>query len=75
MFRDLRGSLYVRVAKDAIPNQSMFAYKYFKDHLLSFAQRDVPLTILRKVLKDVEPEFKDLVGKITNIDPKRRITA
>jgi serine/threonine protein kinase len=25
--------------------------------------------------KDVEPEFKDLVGKMTNIDPKRRITA
>jgi serine/threonine protein kinase len=25
--------------------------------------------------KDVEPEFKDLVGKMTNIDPRRRITA
>jgi serine/threonine protein kinase len=23
----------------------------------------------------VEPDFKDLVGKMTNIDPKRRITA
>ena len=25
--------------------------------------------------KDIDPEFKDLVGKMTNIDPKRRITA
>jgi serine/threonine protein kinase len=25
--------------------------------------------------KDLEPEFKDLVGKMTNIDPKRRVTA
>ena len=24
--------------------------------------------------KDTDPEFKDLVGKMTNIDPKRRIT-
>ena len=25
--------------------------------------------------QDIDPEFKDLVGKMTNIDPKRRITA
>jgi serine/threonine protein kinase len=25
--------------------------------------------------KDIEPEFKDLVEKLTSIDPKRRITA
>lgn len=25
--------------------------------------------------KDVDPEFKDLVGRMTNIDPGRRITA
>jgi serine/threonine protein kinase len=25
--------------------------------------------------KDIDPEFKDLVGKMTNIDPERRITA
>lgn len=26
-------------------------------------------------LKDIESEFKDLVGKMTNIDPEGRITA
>jgi serine/threonine protein kinase len=25
--------------------------------------------------KDIDPEFKDLVGKLTTVDPKRRITA
>lgn len=25
--------------------------------------------------KDIDPEFKDLVGKMTTVDPKKRITA
>lgn len=28
-----------------------------------------------RLWKDIDPVFKDLVGKMTNIDPKRRITA
>ena len=52
MFNDLRMSPYVRVADDTIPDQSMFAYKYFKDHLLSFAQKDIPLPLIKRILKD-----------------------
>ena len=52
MFNDLRGSPYIRVADDEIPDQSMFAYKYFKDHLLSFAQKDVPFPLIKRILKD-----------------------
>jgi serine/threonine protein kinase len=52
MFWDLRKSPYVRVAHDAIPDQSMFAYKYFKDHLLSFAQKDIPLPLIKRILRD-----------------------
>ncbi|KAF2133279.1 kinase-like protein [Dothidotthia symphoricarpi CBS 119687] len=52
MFNDLRKCPYVRVADDALPDQSMFAYRYFKGHLLSFAQRDVSLPLTKKVLKD-----------------------
>lgn len=52
MFNDLRKSPYIRVADDAIPDQSMFAYKYFKDHLLSFAQRNVPLPLMKRILRD-----------------------
>ncbi|KAH8723994.1 kinase-like domain-containing protein, partial [Phaeosphaeriaceae sp. PMI808] len=43
---------YVRIADDAIPDQSMFAYKYFRDHLLSFAQKDVALPLMKRILRD-----------------------
>lgn len=52
MFKDLQKSPYIRAADDTIPDQSMFAYKYFKDHLLSFAQKDVPLPLTKRILKD-----------------------
>jgi serine/threonine protein kinase len=52
MFNDLRRSPYIRVADDAIPDQSMFAYKYSKDHLLSFARRDFPLRTTKRILRD-----------------------
>ncbi|KAF2446133.1 kinase-like protein, partial [Karstenula rhodostoma CBS 690.94] len=52
MFNDLQKSPYIRVANDTIPDQSMFAYTYFKDHLLSFAQKDVPLPSIKRILRD-----------------------
>ncbi len=52
MFNNLRKSPYIRVADDAIPEQSMFAYRYFKDHLLSFAQKDIPLALIKRILRD-----------------------
>jgi len=52
MSNDLRSSPYIRVAEDTIPDQSMFAYIYFKDHLLSFAQKDVPLPSIKRILRD-----------------------
>lgn len=52
MFNDLKKCPYIRVAADAMPDQSMFAYKYFKDHLLSFAQKDLPLPLVKRILRD-----------------------
>jgi len=52
MFNDLRRSPYIRVADDTIPDQSMFVYKYLKDHLLSFVQKNVPLSLTKQVLRD-----------------------
>lgn len=52
MYNDLRSSPYLRVAEDAIPDQSMFAYKYLQDHLLSFAQKDLPLPLTKQILRD-----------------------
>lgn len=53
MFEDLQSSPHVRVPSDIIPEHSMFAYKYLRDHLLSFFQRDVPLPITKRILRDV----------------------
>ncbi|KAF2803431.1 uncharacterized protein BDZ99DRAFT_526780 [Mytilinidion resinicola] len=55
MFNDIRNSPYfpyVRVADDSIPDKSMFAYKYLKDHLLGFVQKDVPLPVTKRILRD-----------------------
>lgn len=35
-----------------MPDQSMFAYKYFRGDLLDFAQKDVPLRVTKRVLRD-----------------------
>lgn len=52
MFRDLRTSPYVRVAVDEVPEQSMFVYRYLRESLLSFAQREVSISVVKRVLRD-----------------------
>ncbi|KAL9625998.1 MAG: hypothetical protein Q9204_007667 [Flavoplaca sp. TL-2023a] len=52
MQRALDGSRYLRLLQDTIPCKSMFVYKYYKDHLLSLAQEDLPLLLTKRVLKD-----------------------
>jgi serine/threonine protein kinase len=52
LYSEVRSSPYLRVSVDSIPDQSMFAYKYFKDHLLSFTQNDAPLSITKRILRD-----------------------
>jgi serine/threonine protein kinase len=52
MFDDLQDSPYVRIADDTIPGESMFAYKYLQDHLLSFVLEELPLSMMKRVLRD-----------------------
>ena len=52
MQRALGGSRYLRLLQDTIPDRSMFVYKYLKDHLLSLAQKDLPLLLTKRILKD-----------------------
>jgi serine/threonine protein kinase len=52
MFDDLRSSPYIRVSDDAAPEESLFMYKYLQDHLLSFVQRDIPLHLTKRILRD-----------------------
>ena len=51
MQRVLATSRYLRLLQDTIPDRSMFVYKYLKDHLLSLAQKDLPLLLTKRILK------------------------
>ncbi|KAF2642227.1 calcium/calmodulin dependent protein kinase [Massarina eburnea CBS 473.64] len=62
----LRGTNYVRLVKDTIPEESMFVFQYFTDHLLRLAQKDLPLALTKRILKDalrgiVELHDRDIV--------------
>ena len=52
MQRALGTSRYLRLLQDTIPDRSMFVYEYLKDHLLSLAQKDLPLLLTKRILKD-----------------------
>lgn len=52
MHRALGTSRYLRLFQDMIPSRSMFVYKYLNDHLLPLAQKDLPLLLMKRILKD-----------------------
>ncbi len=52
MYRSLRSCPHLRVSCDTIPEQSTFVYKYLSDDLLSLAQKDLPLMLVKRILKD-----------------------
>lgn len=43
---------HVRLSQDTVPEQSMFVFEYFTDHLLHLAQKDLPIETRKKILKD-----------------------
>ncbi|PWY96582.1 kinase-like protein [Aspergillus sclerotioniger CBS 115572] len=51
---------HVRLSQDTIPEKSMFVFDYFKDHLLCLAQKDLPLDITKRILKDALRGLADL---------------
>ncbi|KAI2707642.1 hypothetical protein CBS147332_6700 [Penicillium roqueforti] len=49
----LRGNAsHVRLVVDTILNKSMFVFENFTGHLLTLAQKDSPLPVTKKILKD-----------------------
>ncbi|MCJ1403429.1 hypothetical protein MMC11_006652 [Xylographa trunciseda] len=52
MYRMLCDKKYLRIAEDAVPERSIFAYRYLDDHFLSFAQEEISLSISKRILKD-----------------------
>lgn len=43
---------HVRLAVDTIPNKSMFVFEHFTDHLLNLVQKDLPLVVIKRILKN-----------------------
>lgn len=53
MYEDLRSCGYVRFPVDTIPDQSMFAYRYFKQDLLNYPRNmGIPKTQEKRILRD-----------------------
>ncbi|KAE8150251.1 kinase-like protein [Aspergillus avenaceus] len=48
----LRNASHVRLAVDTIPDKSMFVFEHFTDHLLTLAQKDLPLVAIKGILKN-----------------------
>ncbi|OJJ87487.1 uncharacterized protein ASPGLDRAFT_64598 [Aspergillus glaucus CBS 516.65] len=48
----LRGANHVRLSQDTIPEKSMFVFEYFADHLLHLTQKDLPLEVIKRILRD-----------------------
>lgn len=49
----LRGNAsHVRLAVDTIPDKSMFVFEHFTGHLLTLAQKNLPLVMIKRILKD-----------------------
>ena len=52
MYRDLGSCPYLRLLQDTVPEQSLFVYNYITYDLLSLAQKDLPITHTKRILKD-----------------------
>jgi hypothetical protein len=52
VYSKLRNSQYLRLSEDAVPERSIFVYRYFADYLLSFAQKELPISLTKRILKD-----------------------
>ncbi|KAH7381557.1 kinase-like domain-containing protein [Pyrenochaeta sp. MPI-SDFR-AT-0127] len=70
-FKDLQGmndklrgnSDHIRLVHDTIPDKSMFVFPYFTDHLLRLVQKDLPLSVTKRILKDALRGISELHDK------------
>jgi hypothetical protein len=46
------GADHVRLVEDTIPKKSIYIFRYFANHLLHVIQKDLPLIITKRILKD-----------------------
>jgi len=45
-------SPYLRLMRDTMPEESILIYDYATDHLLSLAQKNIPLAVRKRILRD-----------------------
>lgn len=73
----LRGnSKHIRLIQDIVPNESMFVFQYFTGHLLRLVQKDLPLPVIKRILKDSLRGIAELHDQdIVHTGDLRRITS
>lgn len=42
----------MRGLEDTAPDQSIFVFKYLKENLLGLVQKDLPIAVTKRILKD-----------------------
>ncbi|KAK2759986.1 hypothetical protein FQN54_002722 [Arachnomyces sp. PD_36] len=52
LYQNLDANPYLRLPQDTIPGRGTFVYKYFSDHFLDLVQRDLPINLTKRILKD-----------------------
>ncbi|RDL40784.1 Serine protein kinase [Venustampulla echinocandica] len=64
-------SPYLRLMRDIILEQSILIYDYATDHLLSFAQKQIPLAIRKRILGDaLHVKENNILVNYENVDGK-----
>ena len=58
IYRRVGSCPYIRLLHDTVLEQSMFVYKYFTGHLLSLAQKDGPIALTKRSLKDISAALR-----------------
>lgn len=51
MYSNLRACPHVRLAQDTVSEQSIFVYHYMSDDLLSLVQMDLPIEVIKRILR------------------------
>jgi serine/threonine protein kinase len=60
----LRGNAnHVRLAVHTTPDKSMFVFEHMTGHLLTLAQKDVPLVVIKRILKNALTGIAELHGQ------------
>jgi serine/threonine protein kinase len=52
IYRRLGSSAYVCGLEDTAPNQSIFVFKYLNQNLLELAQKNLPIAVTKRILRD-----------------------